>query len=58
MSEHYTRNTISADAWCNRCQKETAHRIDGGRKGPCLACLARLATEHRDPPAKQEQLFK
>lgn len=59
MAEHYTRNTESATAWCNRCQRMTTHRVDGGRKGPCL--------EHQTPvhekkkiekiAAKQEGLF-
>jgi hypothetical protein len=46
MSEHYTRNTISASAWCGKCQKQTQHRIDDRRKGPCLDCIARLEAQH------------
>ena len=41
MSQHYTRNTVSAAAWCPRCRKQTQHRIDDRRIGPCLDCLAR-----------------
>lgn len=46
MGEHYTRNTESVTAWCNKCQRVTEHRVDGVRKGPCL--------EHHAPvkPAK------
>ena len=36
MSEHYTKNTLEATAWCAKCQKQTQHRVDGGRLGPCL----------------------
>jgi hypothetical protein len=42
MPEHYTRNTLEVTAWCARCQRDTQHRVDGGRRGPCLECLARL----------------
>jgi hypothetical protein len=41
MSEHYTRNTSEATEWCNKCNAMTQHRIDGGRRGPCLKCLAK-----------------
>jgi hypothetical protein len=57
MSEHYTRNTEAASAWCNKCNRTTMHRIDGGRKGPC--------SEHQTPikkksvePSKSGDLFK
>jgi hypothetical protein len=46
MTQHFTRNTISAALWCGKCQKITQHRIDDRRKGPCLECIARLAIEH------------
>lgn len=36
MSEHYTRNTVSAWLWCDKCRKMTEHRVDDGRRGPCL----------------------
>jgi hypothetical protein len=39
MSEHYTKNTVSATAWCAKCGKPTEHRVDSGRLGPCLPCL-------------------
>jgi hypothetical protein len=41
MSQHYPKNTVSADAWCVRCRAQTQHRIDDGRVGPCLDCLNR-----------------
>ncbi len=45
MSEHYPRHTVSASAWCPKCQKHTQHRIDGTRKGPCLDCMAKYDAE-------------
>jgi predicted RNA-binding Zn-ribbon protein involved in translation (DUF1610 family) len=50
MSEHFTRNTVSAAFFCPKCGKQTQHRIDhdrtgAGRKGPCLECSARADME-------------
>ena len=36
MAEHYTKNTLTATAWCTKCNRATEHRIDDGRRGPCL----------------------
>lgn len=64
MSEHYTRNTVSAASWCAKCQKQTQHRIDEGRKGPCLDCIAKLTIAHAQNEidqrraAKQGELFR
>jgi hypothetical protein len=62
MTHHFTKNTVQAPFHCGKCGKETAHRIDGGRKGPCLECMTRLEKEHdakgeQKPPAKQMGLF-
>lgn len=61
MTQHFTRNTVSAPFHCGKCGKVTQHRIDSGRKGPCLECIARLESQHNSPvlpPAeKQQQLF-
>lgn len=46
MTQHFTRSTVSQSLWCKRCQKYTQHRIDGVRKGACLACVERLNVEH------------
>jgi hypothetical protein len=43
MSEHYTKGTVEASCWCSRCGGMSPHRIDGGRRGPCLVCLGKLA---------------
>ena len=61
MTEHFTRNTVSATFHCGKCGKPTAHRIDKGRKGPCLECIARLDAQHANAPkpkaAEQQELF-
>jgi hypothetical protein len=36
MSEHYTKNTEEVTAYCRRCQRNTQHRVFGGRLGPCI----------------------
>lgn len=50
MAEHYTRNTESVSAWCNKCQKFTEHRVDSGRKGPCMEHSAPVKPKKRDNP--------
>jgi hypothetical protein len=60
MSEHFTRNTLSAAFYCSKCGKVTQHRIDDRRKGPCLECIRRLNAEHdevKPPKQTQEKLF-
>lgn len=46
MAQHFTRSTVSASAWCAKCQKQTQHRVDDRRIGPCLDCLERQNQEH------------
>ena len=60
VTEHYTRATVSAAAYCSKCGKSTQHRIDDKRKGPCLECIARLDLDHgkREHQAKQKSLFE
>ena len=41
MPEHYTKNTVQVSVWCKACSKFTPHRVDGGRRGPCLTCMAK-----------------
>ena len=62
MTEHFTRNTVSAAFYCSKCGKQTQHRIDDGRKGPCLDCIAKLEARHqaellKPRPAEQGSLF-
>lgn len=61
--EHYTKNTLAVSAWCPKCRKETMHRVDAGRRGPCLECIKNLenkppAPASSDPGAGQGNLFR
>lgn len=66
MAEHFTRNTIEAEAWCAVCERRTMHRVDDRRAGPCLNCIARREQQHQDAaaraaepqkPSQQRKLF-
>ena len=63
MSQHYTKNTVSVQMYCTKCAKREQHRIDGGRIGPCLGCIARyeqqrIATRDlAEPPAVQLSIY-
>jgi hypothetical protein len=58
---HYTKATVSAQVWCNVCGRETEHRIDNGRRGPCLnpdhARQPKLV-DIAAPAAVQDSLFE
>jgi hypothetical protein len=63
MTEHYTKSTVAVQFFCKRCGRSTMHRVDKGRKGPCLDCLARLENKHTQlkilkPLGEQKELFK
>jgi hypothetical protein len=62
MPHHFTKTTVEASFWCNPCGRDTMHRVDDGRRGPCLVCLEKL--EHQmDLPGMevkepvQEEMF-
>jgi len=61
MTQHFTRLTVSAAFHCGKCGRATQHRIDNGRKGPCLECIVRLEKQHAEKPkaeeAKQQEMF-
>ena len=58
LAQHYTRNTLEVSAWCAKCRKNTMHRVDGVRKGPCKLCIERLETAPKPAPTpKQQHLF-
>ena len=48
MPHHYTKATVAASSWCNRCNKQTMHRIDAGRLGPCKDCMKALGEQHEE----------
>lgn len=49
MAQHYPRSTVSAAAWCKKCEKQTQHRVDDRRLGPCMECMAALDQQHVKP---------
>jgi hypothetical protein len=55
MTQHFTRSTVSAEFYCGKCGKKTQHRIDDGRKGPCLECIARLEKTFRVKPKPEQK---
>lgn len=57
MPEHFTRNTTEALIWCNKCQRNTVHRIDDGRRGPCLEHETPIKPKKPEPP-KSGNLFE
>ncbi len=45
--EHYTKGTLECTAYCNPCGKPTQHRVDGGRRGPCLECMKKREIQNQ-----------
>jgi ribosomal protein L44E len=59
VTQHFTRSTVSSAFYCPKCGKQTQHRIDDRRKGPCLGCIARLDAQHeKAEAAKQKSLWE
>lgn len=50
MPHHYTKGTVEASIWCNKCRKETPWRIADGRRQYCLTCYAKPAAEESSAP--------
>jgi hypothetical protein len=55
MPEHFTRNTVMASVWCSKCGKPTMHRIDGVKRGPCMACMETPTAPTQPKPIEVEQ---
>jgi hypothetical protein len=56
MPEHYTLSTVEASAWCNKCGKNTPHRVAGRKLSYCIPCFDKLGeTEPKLAPATQRQ---
>jgi hypothetical protein len=52
MTEHFPKSTLTATAWCLKCHRNTEHRIDDGRVGPCLD------ENHPAPPLPKAEIPK
>jgi hypothetical protein len=63
MGHHFTRNTITATAYCKKCRKNTNHRVTDRRLDACLECIAKLEAHHAarttnpQPQPQQQPLF-
>lgn len=58
MSEHFTRNTTAIMKYCNRCGKNTMHKVSGKKLGLCME--NHMAQPDKKPAVcteKQESLF-
>ena len=57
MPEHYTKATIEASIWCNKCGSTTPWRIAGGKRSHCLTCYekAGIAALKKEAPAMQQR---
>jgi hypothetical protein len=55
MTQHYTKSTVEVSAWCNPCHKTTMHRVDQGRRGACIECMAKLDTQKEARKAQPEK---
>jgi hypothetical protein len=59
MPHHFTKSTVEAAVWCNRCNKETPWRIADGRRQFCLTCYSKPSEEKpAATPDDQFDLFK
>ena len=58
MPHHFTKGTVQASVWCNRCRKDTAWRIADGRRQFCTICYNRPVTaKEKEQKEKQPSLF-
>lgn len=53
MGQHYTLNTVEVSEWCNKCGKNTPHRVAGRKLQYCIPCFDRLPISQ---PVKAEQI--
>jgi transcriptional regulator with XRE-family HTH domain len=50
---HFTKDTVQASIWCNRCNKNTQWKILQGKRAYCIPCYERPA----DPEQTREDRF-
>ena len=55
MSEHYTKKTTEVPAWCNKCNRNTQHRVAGGRLLHCLEHLVQHRTKAQQKRERKRQ---
>jgi hypothetical protein len=59
MTQHYTLNTVEASEWCNKCGKNTPHRVADRRLQYCIPCWEKsqqesLEMKRVEAPAPQQ----
>ena len=62
MPEHYPKSVTDCWEYCTQCGRNTTHRVDGGRRGPCLdpnhgPVVRAEIPEPEAPPPPQKGLF-
>jgi len=59
MPHHFTKTTVQAEIWCNRCGKMTPWRIADGRRQYCLTCYEKPSPAKKEEPPgdTQQNLF-
>ncbi len=50
--QHYSSNTVSITAYCNKCGKQTPHQVSGHKKGACIPCVEKLEEDHKKRAAQ------
>lgn len=61
MKDFFTKSTVEAMCWCQKCRKETFHQVHGGRPHACFECMKRLENPKlpgiSEPEPEQQELF-
>ena len=55
MLHHFTKNTVQASIFCERCMKMTPWKIADGRRQFCLICYDKRKTEDAAKPVAVTQ---
>jgi hypothetical protein len=56
-SQHYTKSTVQASAWCTRCRQMTVHQVLGGKLAGCKVCQKKPDVKSELPVIEQGKLF-
>ena len=57
MRHFFTKSTVEASIYCNRCGKDTMWVIAGGRPAYCKSCYDKVRDPKPVPQKKQPSLF-
>lgn len=46
--QHFPKNMLAADKWCNKCKAFTSHRLFNGQmSNVCIRCQEKSEAEHQ-----------